>query len=179
VSIQAPPHCAVVSTGSELLLRFGYSAVARVVAFGCLGLAVGWVVAWLRLPPEGGGSPELFGLFLLAVAAIYPLLVTTTNSRFIKVTTDHIHTWSGPLPWRGRARVARAGLEQLLCRTLQEFDGEAEQDVHYLYGIRKDRRLLRVARLGSVDQVLWAEQEIERWLGIEDRRVSGATAFRA
>ena len=158
--------------------------------------AGGMEVTW----PVGGLFP---GLVLVVIAAgfayvsltsgMYPLLIASAgilyfaavqafNKRRIRVDRARLQVTQGPLPWLGSRKLDASNIEQLFS-TEHESRVKKGNDSDTRIEIRKHYRLSANTRdgaretilsgLGDPLQALWLEQEIERALGIGDKRVAG------
>ncbi|MBT3291582.1 MAG: hypothetical protein HN380_29835 [Victivallales bacterium] len=102
----------------------------------------------------------------------YCTLVALLNSTTITVSGGLLHVTSGPVPVACDKRIVARMLKQLYVKS------EAVQSrVFYaLYAATTDGRDVKLlSGLSTQDEVHFLEQEIEKFLGIEDRPVSGET----
>ena len=84
----------------------------------------------------------------------------------------------GPLPWRGNLDLPTDGIEQLFCqnklRTNRDSDGHTTTSRQYeVHAVIHGQKQKLLGGLHEADQALFVEQRLERFLGIEDRSVSG------
>lgn len=123
-------------------------------------------------------------LFLLPASAgiAYFAAVRTVNTHHIYVDGSHLKVTQGPLPWPGTRKLDASDIEQLYA-TEHESRSDAGRDRNRSTRVRKYYRLSASTRvsgrvtilsgLHDPHQALWLEQEIERLLGIDDKRVAG------
>lgn len=122
--------------------------------------------------------------FLLAgsVGLVYLAAVRTFNSHFIRTNSASLQVTQGPLPWPGVRNLKVSDIEQLFSTEYeirQEKGSDSERRIevqkHYqLSAHTRTNKQVRLLRgLSDPHQALWLEQEIERALGIRDKRVAG------
>ena len=155
-----------------------------------------WEITW----PAGGLFPGLVlsifagvfayvavtsGMLFLLIASAWFLYFAATrafNNHRIRVDAARLEVAQGPLPWPGARKLDASDIVQLYA-TEQESRSETNNGGNRKVNVRKHYRLLantrsrgRVKILSGLNdplQALWLEQEIERLLGIIDKRVAG------
>jgi hypothetical protein len=152
---------------STALIVLGGGSVAAIV----VGLLCG-----AALLAGGRGAADL-GEIALAAGIIGPMfgyatLVGLLNSTTITVSGGLLHVTSGPVPVSCDKRIGERMRKQLYVKS------EAVQNrvIYALYAATTDGRDVKLlSGLSTQDEVHFLEQEIEKFLGIEDRPVSGET----
>lgn len=113
--------------------------------------------------------PTFIGIFLVYMAA-----AGLVNRTEIMVSPDGLRVNNGPLPWYGNIQYDVLDIAQFYC---VEQIQHSRHHVHYRYhlnALTKDGKKLPVLRhLNEKDHALFIEQELERFLAIEDQPVKG------
>jgi hypothetical protein len=138
----------------------------------------GFLVFWYREAlqrPSPSNIAIWFPLLHVAVGVglTYSTLAGLANRTRVVVQSGVIAIRHGPLPWLGNRQVGAESIRQLYREETISRGRNASASYH-LNAITPDNRKLRLIRsVPTADVALYLEQEIERTLGIEDRRVSG------
>ena len=124
----------------------------------------------------------MYFLMPVSIGLVYFAAVRTFNKHIIRTDSSSLHITQRPLPWLGARNLSVSDIEQLFSteyETRQEkgSDGDHRIEVQKNYQLSAHTRTSQSVRLlrGLSDplQALWLEQEIERALGIRDKRVAG------
>lgn len=124
----------------------------------------------------------MYFLIAASVALVYFAAVRAFNHHQIRTNSTDLRVTQGPLPWFGTRKFKSADIQQLFSveyeiRTEQGSDNERRTVVRKNYKLLANTSAKNRATLlkGLADplQALWLEQEIERALGIRDKRVAG------
>ncbi|MAT14672.1 MAG: hypothetical protein CMJ46_05305 [Planctomyces sp.] len=132
---------------------------------------------------EEGGWMFLIALFPLIHVSIglllaYYTVATLFNRTTIMVSPHHMLIKHGPIPWRGAELDDTKDIDQLFC---QENIHRNKNSTSHTYDVKarlasgKEVKLL--SRLENVQEAVFLEQQIERFLGIEDRRIAGEVSL--
>jgi hypothetical protein len=192
------PSCFTVEDlGNELTIRRRWFHWAL---FFLLFFAIAWdsfLVGWywmLTSGPFGGnnGMPGpfkvIFFVFPIAHVAVgvgltYFVLVGFLNSTIIRVADGMLSVRHGPLPWRGNLDLPTDGIEQIYCQNklhTNRNDGRTTTSMQYeVHAVINGNKQKLLGGLLEADQALFVEQRLERFLGIEDRAVSGEMSANA
>jgi len=112
------------------------------------------------------------GLILLFIT--YYTIAGYINNTHIRVDRDLLTIKHRPLPWFGNRSISSRELDQLYSK-MNIFHSRGR--VHYSYEVRVKTRtdgdIKLFSKLSDSAQALFVEQEIERFLNIEDRPVEG------
>ena len=128
-----------------------------------------------------GPLDVLFTLFPLihvgvGVGLTYTCLAKLFNRTTIQVDEKKLVVKHGPFKWRGQVEAYTTAIEQLYVHQF-EYDfgkGKSSTTTYEVHAILKGGGSVRLIKgLKSPFQALFIEQEIERHLGIEPRRVPG------
>lgn len=140
-----------------------------------------WYASILSFPSLSGPG-LMFALFpLLHVAAgvglTYYTLAGYLNRTTIDVDFNSLTIRHGPLPWWGNQDVSSRQLRQLYSK--RDDHGSSGYRRGYpaysVHAITEERRNLKLlSGLDTSEQALFIEQEIEKFLKIEDKPVKGA-----
>ena len=138
-----------------------------------------FAVVWVVMTVSGGA----FFLAPVALPILYYAAVRAINRNRLRADRAGLALDRGPLPWgRSRRRVARAEIAQVyarerVSRTHVSEDGRQRVQTRRRYGVCVEKpdgeRVTLVGGFSRPGHALWLEQEIERTLGLEDRRVGG------
>jgi hypothetical protein len=164
--------------GALRIVRKETMSTTRLIVLGGISVAgIGVaLVCGAALITGDRGAEDLIGIVLFGgifgLMFGYGTLVALLNSTTITVSGGLLHVTSGPVPVARDKRIVARMLKQLYVKS------EAVQSrVFYaLYAATTDGRDVKLlSGLSTQDEVHFLEQEIEKFLGIEDRPVSGKT----
>lgn len=175
--VPMPRRIQVQELGNSLeITRRWYGHAFLFLAGFCVvwnGFMIFWHVMALS---EGAWFMSLFGLIHTAVGIglAYFTVAGFLNSTVIRARRGLIEITSGPVPWPGNKTVSTDDLEQLYSK---EQIRHTKNGVSYAYQVhaitRGNVRKTLLKGLTEAEQALYIEQELERFLGIEDRPVRG------
>ncbi len=176
IDIPMPSGITIDSSGSRLLIQrrwFHWSTIFLLI-FAVLWNCMIWGV-FVPVFSDLNNTPVWFllpfiavGLFLIAY-----VVFNLVNSTAIEVDAQAVVIQHKPIPFPGKY-IGCADIEQLYTRRHVH---SSKNGTSYTYSLNivvpggKTQRLL--GNLSTADQALFIEQEIERFLGIEDRPVRG------
>jgi hypothetical protein len=150
------------------VFRITYRWFSVMAAAG--GLAGAVLCAW---PLVVGGRFDAWWAWLLAALAVlfaYAAAAYLVNRTVFEIYDGRLTVCHGPLPWVGARSLERGQIEQLCCRLFRSRYGT----YYRLSAITVDGRQVRLLNdIGTRDQALYLEQQIEQRLGIVDRPVPG------
>lgn len=112
-------------------------------------------------------SYGLFAILLLFVGIYYayPVLTGYFNRTYITVSPHSLEIRHGPIPARGDIRINSAEIKQVYSARWEIRDGY----MYDLYAATSSGRIIELLRdFENKEQILYIEQEIERYLGIKD-----------
>jgi hypothetical protein len=175
-----PQHISVVKDSGVLTITYRWF---RPLYLFTLLFCIVWdasLVVWYRTAlRQADGAPGMAFWFPLLHVAIGVVLTYTTlagllNRTRIVVQSREIVIQHGPIPSLGNRRIGADGIRQIYReQTFSQYRGSTSASFH-LNAITQDNRKLPLVRdVPSADMALYLEQEIEKALGIEDRRVAG------
>jgi hypothetical protein len=124
----------------------------------------------------GVWSMSLFGLLHTAVGIglAYYTLAGLLNRTTVRVEQGLLEIHHHPLPWFGNKRLQATDIEQIYCRERIHHGRHGVSRTYEVHAMMRDavkEKLL--SRLNEPEQVLYIEQELERFLGIRDGPVRG------
>jgi len=80
----------------------------------------------------------------------------------------------GPVPWIGNLKIPAGETRQLFREeAIPTIDSDASARYHLNAIIGQNRKVCLIRDVPAADVALYPEQEIEKALGIEDRKVAG------
>jgi hypothetical protein len=155
-----------------------FSVVHIFLVFFCV-VWDSFLIFWYSAVISVEGAAWIMAVFPLAHVAVGLGLTYFTIAGFLNRTRlcashEQLSVAHGPLPWFGARVLPAASIGQLYSRELVTQTRSGTQRSYELQAIEKSGRQLRLLRgLGEVEQALWLEQELERFLGLQDREVAG------
>ncbi len=120
--------------------------------------------------------PILFPILhvLLGIILTYLLFAGFLNTTTIIVTSSVVSVKHSPIPFWGNKRVASKTLLQLYCKKEVFWHHLQRITTFSVRAITSDRKnITLLSGLNIAEQALFIEQEIETFLGIEDKPVKG------
>jgi hypothetical protein len=153
------------------------------VAFFFLFFTIIWnafLLFWYSMA-FAGGAPIIFVLFpLIHVAVGLGLIYFTTcqflNKTNIEIDDEYLSIRHSPIPWwRGNVEIPTDDINQLYVK---EDKSQSKNGTSYTYSLRaklkdnSDKEILSVTGVEST-QMLEIEENLERFIGINDRPVKG------
>ena len=138
----------------------------------------GFMVFWIAgASVAGGGVAALFSVpFLLVGAGLaYVSICGIVNTTTLTVDRQTLTVRHAPMPWPGNKLLSSDRIGQLYCRSKVTHTRNNAPQVRYeLHAVLADGGRTKVlGGLPEEDQVLWLEQELERFLKIQDVPVRG------
>lgn len=166
------------SNGLRIVRRwFGAKFVA--LTFFCL-FWDGFMIAWYVMAISKRVWPmAAFGVIHAAVGIglTYYVIAGFFNRTVITVLSGKLNIDHGPVPVPGKLSMSAEELDQLYAKRRVTHSRNGGTNVSYELHARltsgQDRKLL--GGLSKEEDALFIEQQIESFLGIEDRAVSGET----
>ena len=180
--VSMPKGVQIEKWGGDFTIRRRWASVNLIgrTAIVCLLLngLVGYV--WHSLSDQG--MPNIFKIVLLPFMAVglgmtYYCLACLLNSTQLCVSNNCLTVRHGPLPWISFANraVPTSEIQQLRCTSKWHSQtgssiGRTTYQLHALQSNSPPVKLLAGLDEDQHDQVIFIKQEIEKHLGIEDRR---------
>ncbi|MGB1242133.1 MAG: hypothetical protein ACPG49_06410 [Chitinophagales bacterium] len=125
---------------------------------------------------EGIWMMGLFGLIHLGVGLflIYFIIAGFFNSTHINATKNRLKIKHKPIWWIGNKEVIISHIAQLFCKEEVTKGKNGKSYTYHLYMVDvADEHIKLLSNLETPEYALYLEQELEHFLGIENRRVSG------
>ena len=177
VAVPRPANIQIDQDGAELrFTRRWFSPVYIFLAMFAI-FWNGFMAVWFgiaiisRIWPMAlfGTLHATIGLFLA-----YTALAGFLNSTVIRVGMGELEVKHGPLPWFGSRRIETVAIAQLYSKELIRRSRGTTNSTHEVHIVTRDGRQVKLlSGLESSEQALYLEQEIERYLGIQDQPVRG------
>jgi hypothetical protein len=167
-----PSHFSVRDDGSSLRIRFCWIWRRFItVGFCCLlwnGFLVGWYTSALRTPEK---RIMWFALVwciphvAVGLLLLYATLAGLLNRTVIKVTSEFLTVWHGPVPWFGNRSMRIDDLERLYCEEETDPEKRRRSNIYGVHALTKGAT--KVDLLTGLDsaQALFIKQELERRRG--------------
>ncbi|MGC4122270.1 MAG: hypothetical protein QM765_48345 [Myxococcales bacterium] len=111
----------------------------------------------------------------VGVSMTWTAIAQLFNRTRIVASRGSLRIQHSPLPWPGNRVLKLSDIDQLFC---DETVHKGDDSTTYTYNLRAmlhgtSKRLKLIGSLDRPDQALFLEQQLERFLGIEDRPVHG------
>ena len=134
---------------------------------------------WYKMALPSSDIDWLFLLFPMlhvgmGIWLTYYVLTGLFNKTVIDVNFNSVNVKHSPFPYSGNKTLTSKTLIQLYCRRedfWSRFHGSSSFTVHAITSKRENIKLL--SGLENAEQALFIEQEIEKFLNIEDKQVKG------
>jgi len=174
-----PDHVRLSHDGADLVLDVRWF---RPIHLGMLLFAIFWdgfIVFWYRQALSRPSPDNVMLWFPLlhvgaGLAITYSAITGLVNHTTVTVGGGAVDVKLGPLPWWGAKRVEAGDIVQVFCEESISRTRSGASTSYHLNVITRDQRKVRLAsNLGGKDVALFLEQEIEKALGISDRKVPG------
>ena len=175
-----PERVRVSREGGALALSYRWFSPLLVFSLCFVVVWDGFLVFWYRtaLSQSATATNPMIWFPLLHVAVglglTYSTLAGFCNRTLVTVGGGQIVVRHGPLPWIGNKDVAAADIRQLYREETRSYSRGGSRSKFHLSAVTSDNRLVRIiGNVPAADIALYLEQEIEKELGIEDRKVAG------
>jgi hypothetical protein len=149
------------------------------MAFFCVAWD-GFLLFWygIALSQKTGMGNIMIWFPIAHVAAgigiTYSTLAGFLNRTVVRVSSTAVTVRHGPLPWFGQKSVAASDIGQVYRQQVVTTGSRGGSSVTYRLSVAThDQRKIDLLSCDSADTALFVEQEVERYLGIGDRRVAG------
>jgi hypothetical protein len=135
------------------------------------------MIVWFAIAfSQGQYGMAAFGSIhgLVGVFLTYYTIAGYLNRTYIYVDNYIMKILHQPLPWYGNMQIGSTELEQLYSKEKVTYSRNGQNisyDLHAKTIAGKDVKLL--SGFENSEQVLFTEQEIERYLHIQDRAIRG------
>jgi len=103
----------------------------------------------------------------------YWTLAGFVNRTTVRVSSSQLTIRHGPLPWLGGRSLPASEVAQVYREEITRSSRRGTSTTYRLSAVTRDDRKRRLLTCDSADVALYVEQEVERCLGIADRRVAG------
>jgi hypothetical protein len=145
------------------------------LAFFCVAWDA-FLIFWYSIA-FGMDAPWIMIVFPVAHLAVgvgltYSTLAGFLNSTKIRLTQTTFSVQHDPLPWWGEVKVPISEVRQFYCREQSPKNSEGARSYQLVAVLADERQLNLVSNLDSPDVGWFLEQQIEGYLGIQDKRVA-------
>lgn len=143
----------------------------------------GFLVFWYGIA-FSSGAPLIFKIFpifhvLIGVGLTYTTLAGLLNRTYLDLDANELAVWHEPLPWNGEVTLPTREVKQLFVKqTAKKVKSEHESGIQYeLHAVMQTGGTKMVlGGLESPEIPLYLEQQMEKWLRLEDQAVAGEMA---
>lgn len=181
-SVAMPEKFEVLKLRSSLDISYKwYSPMYIFLAFFAL-FWNGFMAVWYYIAlTEGVWMMAAFGILHLAVGVglIYTVLAGFFNSTHINVTQARLKILHEPLLWRGNQELETSEIDQIFSKMQvnRGKNGSTSLTYHLCMVDVSGKHIKLLTNLETPEQALFLEQELEKFLGIEDKKVAGELEF--
>ncbi len=138
----------------------------------------GFLIFWYTMAMGGGAPVEMLLVPLLhlvvGIYLTYTVLCGFVNRTIVELNREQLEVWFDPMPWPGEKTIQTAQIKQLYCKERVKRSKNGPRYSYQLFAVTQDDEEVKVlSGLHSPDIAAVFEQEIERWLRIEDHPVVG------
>lgn len=137
----------------------------------------GFMVVWFTIAlSQGAWAMAAFGSMhgLVGLGLTYYVLAGYLNRTIITVNRSLLTITHAPLPWPGQKTLNPKDITQLYCKEQMHRNKSSVSYTYEVHGILRDNTHIKlVTGLDNSEQAFYLEQEIERFLAIEDQPVRG------
>ncbi len=177
IKVPMPRGLVVEDFGNSLeIRRRWFHALFIFLAFFCV-FWNGFMIVWHSIALASGmWFMSLFGLLHTAVGIglAWYTLAGFLNTTTIRARGGLIEITTGPIPWWGNTTLTAADIDQLYCKEKVSHGKNGTSCSYQVLVVTKANvRKPLLKGLPEADQALFIEQELERFLNIEDRPVRG------
>lgn len=163
---------------------FSLRKLPAVIACGILLVVL--ISAFLSEPVPGLPPMTIVTLLMGAIYLffLYKVLADLFNFTEFCINRSMVSVKHGPFWWPGNREVSTRSIDQLYCEeeiSTVRVNGHRREKITYtvmLIDAKTRERLKLVSGIAEPEHARFIEQEIERFLGIEDRPVSGEMSAR-
>jgi hypothetical protein len=175
--VPMPKRFQVTDLGNRLEITHSwFTPLLFFLVFFCI-VWNGFMIVWHLIAIFSGfWLMSLFGMLHTAVGVglTYATLAGFINRTVIRVDQGMLEIAHGPLPWPGNKSLPAYEIEQVYCQETVHHGKNGTSRTYSVQLILKgNRRETLVKNLTDCDQAIYIEQELERFLNIEDRPVRG------
>lgn len=177
VSIGKPKNFVVERSSYGLqIVRSWFTPMVIFLTFFCIvwnGFMAAWFITAIKSKQY---FMVLFGSLhgVVGLGLFYGVLAGYINKTYIRISNGSINITHRPLPWLGRKNIPRQDLKQLYSKETIRQGKNGQYYRYYVEAItNKGENIRLIGNLDSSEEALFIEQEIEKYLKIEDQSVRG------
>lgn len=183
--VPKPRSFTVENWGPELVLSWRWYSHGIWIAIPFLVIWNGFLVVWYAAAVAGlsddKAEPTAWFMLLfpvlhvaIGVGGIYAVLCGFFNRTVIRVSGGELSVRHGPIPYPGNRQILTADIKQLFCtETIHRGKRSSRTTYNLLVKVKEGDKITLLSGLDDLDQGLYVEQQIERHLNIQDKRVPG------
>ena len=159
-----------------VIIRRWFAPAIVALTFFCLfwdAFMVMWFYTAIR---QKAYIMALFGSLHGTVGLVmsYFVIAGYFNRTYIRISYDSIIVSHKPMPWFGQKSISRQGLRQLYSKEKINYGRGGDTRLYSVQAIAKDGKIIElVSGLASSEEALFIEQEVERYLRLNDEPVRG------
>ncbi len=176
-SVPMPKYVQVEETPGELKITRKWFSLLQVPLVFFAVVWNGFMLFWYSIAiSTGQGQMALCGTLHLAVGLflIYTVATNFVNSTLITANAEQLDIQHGPIPAMGNKTLTAVDIVQVYCKqTIHRGKNSTSVTYEVLAIMNDQRRETLLNGLYNAEQALYIEQELERFLGIENRQVPG------
>ena len=140
-----------------------------------------FLVGWYSTAFTSSKSPGLafwfpLGHVAVGIALTYATIAGLLNTTTVRASRDLLTIHHGPIPWLGSRSIQSSLIRQVYVEQVTTYWSTRSRSTHVLNqvsAVMQDNSKQKLLRCEDADVALFIEQQVERHLGIADRRVTG------
>jgi hypothetical protein len=190
-AVPLPPKFRVEDLGTELTISWSwFTPSIFFLLFFCI-FWDGFLIAWYSIVlgvgvfgmgnagPAGGIPALLMALFPILHVAVgvgltYFVIASFVNRTRVRVDRGELSIHHGPIPFPGNKILSTANLTQFYCTETVSNRRRGYSVSYDLNAVQADGTKVKLLTgLTELEQALYLEQRLEKFLGIENERVPG------
>ncbi len=175
--VSMPQKFSVVNTEDELQISYRWFSASYIPMMLFAAFWDGFLVMWYGIAlATKAYAMALFATLhtLVGLGITYYVLAGLLNTTTVWVKMDTLGITHAPLPWGGDKELPAYEIEQIYCKERISNSNNGISRKYDVYAKMKDNaRKKLLAGLDDMEQALYIEQTLERYLGIKDRPVAG------
>ncbi|MFP4356402.1 MAG: hypothetical protein ACLFUJ_14890 [Phycisphaerae bacterium] len=173
--VPLPKGMEMFDRGNELQIVRSWKSIAVLFLIPFAAFWCGFLLFWYS-SAIGSGAPIVFVLFPLihvavGVGLVYFIFACLLNKTVLRVTPNHLEVKHTPLPWPGGKTLNSVDIEQLFCRRRIRHSDNSTSQTYEVLAVTVGGQEKILSGLTEAEQGVFVEQQIEKYLGITDRRI--------
>jgi predicted RNA-binding Zn-ribbon protein involved in translation (DUF1610 family) len=176
----AAPDSVEISQGQDGAWRISRRVFAEKHIFMAF-FTVGWgffIIFWYSGMTSGSPAPGLVLFSIIHVASTFYLAYATLagflNRTVIELNRETLRVFHEPVWWPGAKTLPITAVQQFFSKEkVRRFDNDTRITYELYALLQNDRQARLISGMETPDEARFFEQQLEEWLHLTDRPVSG------